>query len=34
LPNGRTRTIADAGHLPHLEQPQALHAAIAEFLEH
>jgi len=34
LPNARTRTIADAGHLPHLEQPQALHAAIAEFLEH
>lgn len=34
LPNARTRTIANAGHLPHLEQPQALHAAIAEFLEH
>jgi len=34
LPNARTQTIADAGHLPHLEQPQALHAAIAEFLEH
>ena len=33
LPNARTRTIANAGHLPHLEQPQALHAAIAEFLE-
>jgi pimeloyl-ACP methyl ester carboxylesterase len=33
LPNARTLTIADAGHLPHLEQPQALKAAIAKFLE-
>lgn len=33
LPNARTMTIAGAGHLPHLEQPQALAAAIGEFLE-
>jgi pimeloyl-ACP methyl ester carboxylesterase len=33
LPNARTLTIADAGHLPHLEQPQALSAAISKFLE-
>jgi pimeloyl-ACP methyl ester carboxylesterase len=33
LPNARTLTIAGAGHLPHLEQPAALHAAIAAFLE-
>jgi pimeloyl-ACP methyl ester carboxylesterase len=33
LPNARTLTIADAGHLPHLEQPQALQAAISQFLE-
>jgi pimeloyl-ACP methyl ester carboxylesterase len=33
LPNARTQTIAAAGHLPHLEQPQALAAAIGKFLE-
>jgi pimeloyl-ACP methyl ester carboxylesterase len=33
LPNARTITISGAGHLPHLEQPQALAAAIGEFLE-
>jgi pimeloyl-ACP methyl ester carboxylesterase len=33
LPNARTKTISGAGHLPHLEQPQALAAAISEFLE-
>jgi pimeloyl-ACP methyl ester carboxylesterase len=33
LPNARTLTIADAGHLPHLEQPEALAAAINNFLE-
>jgi pimeloyl-ACP methyl ester carboxylesterase len=33
LPNARTLTIAGAGHLPHLEQPQALAAAIETFLE-
>jgi pimeloyl-ACP methyl ester carboxylesterase len=33
LPNARTITISGAGHLPHLEQPQALTAAIGEFLE-
>jgi pimeloyl-ACP methyl ester carboxylesterase len=33
LPHARTRIIPGAGHLPHLEQPQALHGAITEFLE-
>jgi pimeloyl-ACP methyl ester carboxylesterase len=33
LPNARTMTISGAGHLPHLEQPQALAALISEFLE-
>jgi pimeloyl-ACP methyl ester carboxylesterase len=33
LPNATTRTIAAAGHLPHLEAPQALASAIFEFLE-
>jgi pimeloyl-ACP methyl ester carboxylesterase len=33
LPNARTLTIADAGHLPHLEQPEQLKAAITKFLE-
>jgi pimeloyl-ACP methyl ester carboxylesterase len=33
LPNATTLTIAGAGHLPHLEQPQALAAAIFSFLE-
>lgn len=33
LPNARTLTISDAGHLPHLEQPQALTSTITKFLE-
>lgn len=33
LPNATTLTIAGAGHLPHLEQPQALAVAIFKFLE-
>jgi pimeloyl-ACP methyl ester carboxylesterase len=33
LPNARTLTIPGAGHLPHLEQPQALASAINTFLE-
>jgi pimeloyl-ACP methyl ester carboxylesterase len=33
LPNARTLTIPGAGHLPHLEQPQVLAAAIGAFLE-
>lgn len=33
LPNATTLTIAGAGHLAHLEQPQALAAAIFAFLE-
>jgi pimeloyl-ACP methyl ester carboxylesterase len=33
LPNARTLTIPGAGHLTHLEQPQALTFAIREFLE-
>jgi pimeloyl-ACP methyl ester carboxylesterase len=33
LPNARTMTIPGAGHLPHLEQPQALASAIGQFLE-
>jgi pimeloyl-ACP methyl ester carboxylesterase len=33
FPNARTLTIPGAGHLPHLEQPQALQAAISKFLE-
>jgi pimeloyl-ACP methyl ester carboxylesterase len=33
LPNARTLTIAQAGHLPHLEQPQALASAIRAFWE-
>ena len=33
LPNAHTLTIPGAGHLPHLEQPQALAAAIGAFLE-
>ena len=33
LPNARTLTIPGAGHLLHLEQPQALAAAIGAFLE-
>jgi pimeloyl-ACP methyl ester carboxylesterase len=33
MPNARTLTVADAGHLPHLEQPEALAGAIRAFLE-
>jgi pimeloyl-ACP methyl ester carboxylesterase len=33
LPNARTLTISASGHLPHLEQPQALASAINTFLE-
>jgi pimeloyl-ACP methyl ester carboxylesterase len=33
LPNERTLTIAAAGHLPHLEQPEALASAVRTFLE-
>jgi len=33
LPHARTLTIPAAGHLPHLEQPQALTAAIHAFLK-
>lgn len=33
LPDARTLTIPGAGHLPHLEQKQALASAIREFLE-
>ncbi len=32
LPNARTMTIAAAGHVPQLEQPQAFAAAVHEFL--
>ncbi len=32
LPNASSLTIAAAGHLPHLEQPQALRSAIFKFL--
>ncbi len=33
LPNARTATIADAGHAPQLEQPQAFAAAALDFLD-
>lgn len=33
LPNARSLTIPEAGHLPHLEQPQALASAVRAFLE-
>jgi pimeloyl-ACP methyl ester carboxylesterase len=33
LPNARTLTIPGAGHLPHLEEPQALASALHAFLE-
>ncbi len=33
LPNARTATIADAGHVPQLEQPQAFAAAALGFLD-
>jgi len=32
LPNARTLTIPAAGHVPHLEQPEAFASAILEFL--
>ncbi len=32
VPNGRFTEIADAGHLPNIEQPGAFNAALAEFL--
>ena len=32
LPNARTLTIAAAGHVPHLEQPEAFVSAVLEFL--
>ena len=33
LPNARTATIRDAGHAPHLEQPEAFAAAALAFLD-
>jgi pimeloyl-ACP methyl ester carboxylesterase len=33
LPNARTASIADAGHLPHLEQPQAFASMALDFLD-
>ena len=33
LPNARTDTIAEAGHAPHVEQPEAFAATVLEFLE-
>lgn len=32
LPNARTQTIAAAGHVPHLEQPEAFASAVLDFL--
>jgi pimeloyl-ACP methyl ester carboxylesterase len=32
LPNARTQTIAAAGHMPHLEQPEAFASAVLGFL--
>ena len=32
LPNARTHTIAAAGHVPHLEQPEAFASTVLEFL--
>ncbi len=32
LPKARTITIAEAGHAPHIEQPDALAAAVLDFL--
>lgn len=32
LPNARTDTIAAAGHVPHLEQPEAFASAVLDFL--
>ncbi len=33
LPNARTDTIAAAGHLPQMEQPEAFAAKVLQFLE-
>ncbi len=33
LPNARTLTLADAGHLPHVEQPEAFVSAVLAFLD-
>ena len=32
LSNARTLTIPAAGHVPHLEQPEAFNSAVLEFL--
>jgi pimeloyl-ACP methyl ester carboxylesterase len=32
IPNGRWAAIPDAGHLPHIEQPEAVSRLIGEFL--
>jgi pimeloyl-ACP methyl ester carboxylesterase len=32
LPNARTMTIANAGHVPQIEQPEALSSAVLKFL--
>lgn len=32
-PRARLLTVPDAGHMPHLERPEFVHAAIREFLE-
>lgn len=32
-PRARLLTVPDAGHLPHLERPEFVHAAIREFIE-
>jgi pimeloyl-ACP methyl ester carboxylesterase len=34
VPKARTETIRDAGHTPHLEQPEAFAAAALAFLDH
>ena len=33
LPQARIDTIAEAGHLPHVEQPQATVAKVLQFLK-
>jgi pimeloyl-ACP methyl ester carboxylesterase len=33
VPNARTMTVAKAGHAPQVEQPDALAAAVLDFLE-
>jgi pimeloyl-ACP methyl ester carboxylesterase len=32
LPNARTVTVAEAGHAPHIEQPDKFAATVLEFL--